>query len=157
MRFRKLRIALSAMCAISCLLLSLLWIRSYWYFDVLDGILPQHKFSVLSACGQMRLTLFTNPHPNDWEFSSSNIEKGNSIGLAMGARGVSQIYLPNMLMLTWTSDRKINWFPILLPTYLFGVGAALPWIKQPIRFRIRTLLIATVFVSVALVLMNWSV
>src|SRR5215212_4412439 len=34
MRFRKLRIAWSVMCAIACLLLIVLWVRSCWRMDV---------------------------------------------------------------------------------------------------------------------------
>src|SRR4051812_19419079 len=35
-RFRKLRIAFSAMCLIACVLLIALWARSYWWEDMLD-------------------------------------------------------------------------------------------------------------------------
>ena len=31
MRFRKLRIAWSVVCGIACVLLIVLWVRSYWY------------------------------------------------------------------------------------------------------------------------------
>ena len=33
MRFRKLRIAWSVVCAIACVLLIALWVRSYWWMD----------------------------------------------------------------------------------------------------------------------------
>src|SRR6478609_241719 len=33
MRFRKLRIAWSVGCGIACVLLIVLWVRSYWWFD----------------------------------------------------------------------------------------------------------------------------
>jgi hypothetical protein len=34
MRFRKLRIAISAVCGVLCLLLIVLWVRSYTYGDI---------------------------------------------------------------------------------------------------------------------------
>src|SRR4051794_35271833 len=33
MKFRKLRIAWSAFCGLACILLLVLWLRSYWLFD----------------------------------------------------------------------------------------------------------------------------
>jgi hypothetical protein len=140
-----------------CLLLTVFWIRSYWYFDIMEGKLPYHKFSLMSVCGQTRLTLFANPHPNDWDFSSSSVKDRSWTSLAVGSERVSQIYLPSILLVTWTSDSKVNWFPTLLPIYLFGLGAVLPGVKLPLRFRLRSMLIVTTLVSVALILMIWSV
>src|SRR3954470_6536128 len=36
MKFRKLRIAWSVFCSLACVLLIVLWVRSYWYMDQLD-------------------------------------------------------------------------------------------------------------------------
>ncbi len=33
MRFRKLRIAWSVVCGLACVLLIVLWVRSYWWID----------------------------------------------------------------------------------------------------------------------------
>jgi uncharacterized membrane protein YbhN (UPF0104 family) len=38
MRFRKLRIAFSATCLIVCVLLIVLWVRSYWIVDTIGRI-----------------------------------------------------------------------------------------------------------------------
>ena len=37
MRFRKLRIAFSVLCAATCVLLIVLWVRSYWWIDQIVG------------------------------------------------------------------------------------------------------------------------
>jgi hypothetical protein len=37
MKFRRLRIACSAVCSIACVLLIALWLRSYWRIDDLQG------------------------------------------------------------------------------------------------------------------------
>src|SRR3954454_13968040 len=34
LRFKKLRIAWSAFCGVACVLLLALWVRSYWYWDI---------------------------------------------------------------------------------------------------------------------------
>jgi hypothetical protein len=34
---RSLRIAVSAVCGILCLLLIVLWVRSYWWLDIISG------------------------------------------------------------------------------------------------------------------------
>jgi hypothetical protein len=36
MKFRKLRIAFSVTCLIACVLLIVLWVRSYWWSDDLE-------------------------------------------------------------------------------------------------------------------------
>jgi hypothetical protein len=38
MRFRKLRIAWSVVCSIVCVLLIVLWVRSYWIEDSIERI-----------------------------------------------------------------------------------------------------------------------
>ena len=38
MRFRKLRIAFSATCLIACVLLIVLWVRSYWWMTIVRRI-----------------------------------------------------------------------------------------------------------------------
>ncbi len=53
MRFRKLRIALSATCLIACVLLIALWVRSYSRVDSVNGVLysdVQFDLSSLSGC-----------------------------------------------------------------------------------------------------------
>ena len=42
MKFRKLRIAFSATCLIACVLLIVLWVRSYWKVDSIDNAESVH-------------------------------------------------------------------------------------------------------------------
>jgi hypothetical protein len=147
---RYLRIAFSVACGLACVLLIALWVRSYRWHDTLDGRLAQSNLNIMSACGEIRVTFVSHPQPVAWSFYSSRIEKGTWVGLAMGARGQSQIYFPKTLMVTWMADRKIHWFVTWLPTCLFGTCAILPWVRSPRRFSVRTLLIATTLVAVVL-------
>ena len=56
MRFRKLRIAWSVMCGIACVLLIVLWVRSYWWQDFAIATLPGQR-SVAFKSMQSRLYL----------------------------------------------------------------------------------------------------
>src|SRR4051794_41795509 len=44
MRFRTLRIAFSATCLIACVLLIVLWVRSYWWVDQIDFAISKSNF-----------------------------------------------------------------------------------------------------------------
>ena len=59
MRFLRLRIAFSATCLITCVLLIALWVRSYWYLDMVKGAwLGTRAFQVTSTTGEVVLTQF---------------------------------------------------------------------------------------------------
>ena len=53
MKYRKLRIAFSAVCGIICLLLIALWVRSYYTIDVVSGSVFGIQSSLRSAYGQL--------------------------------------------------------------------------------------------------------
>src|SRR4051794_10959899 len=54
MRFRKLRIAWSVMCLIACVLLIVLWVRSYWWADVFSSA---KGYSVGSLRGELLVAI----------------------------------------------------------------------------------------------------
>ena len=62
MRFRKLRIAFSATCLIACLLLIVLWVRSYWKSDEIRYIsfAKGHIYSSYSSYGVLTLSYGTD-------------------------------------------------------------------------------------------------
>src|SRR3954466_10432902 len=57
MRFRKLRIAWSVFCALACVLLVVLWVRSYFYHDrvLIRFRQANHVAGVISAYGALQL------------------------------------------------------------------------------------------------------
>src|SRR5687767_9431665 len=60
--FRLLRIAASAVFGIPCLLLIALWVRSYYYRDVLGGVIWSHAFAIESADGHVAfMAYYLNP------------------------------------------------------------------------------------------------
>ena len=151
MRFRKLRIAWSAMCGVVCLLLVVLWMRSYsWRERIVLGIYGDRALQIGHVLGELRLVTFTQPglsfwQPIDspWGRSKLPLEEwrqgpwqkdvsGSPLGFGgrIGDTGWL-LYLP-------------YWFLVLTAAAV----AAIPWVLW--RFSLRTLLIATTLVAVVL-------
>ena len=137
MRFRKLRIALSATCLIACALLIVLWVRSYWWGDVLQfrsfpedfGIGSVH--GVIGADGNINpLKYISSPGWKLWSYPTFK-EMTRSPFLYKYAPAVGfELNLP-------------HW----LPSLIFGMLATLPWIR---RFSLRALLVATTLIAMVL-------
>jgi hypothetical protein len=133
MRFRKLRIAWSVGSGIACVLLIVLWVRSYSHRDLFGGMIWQHEFVTELADGNIALNFYyLNP-----SFSGSPLqfESYRRTDAGYGIRITSKL-----LVRAW---------PLVL---LFAVFAATPWLHWGIgwRFSLRTLLIATTLVAVVL-------
>jgi hypothetical protein len=134
---RLLRIAVSVVFTTLCLLLILLWGRSYYYRDVLGGEIWSHVFAIESADGHVAFkTYYLNPTftGSPWGVTSHHRES-SGFGVRINPRIVLQ-----------------DWCVLVL----FGALAASPWahcIKwdaTPRRFGVRDLLLATTLVAVVL-------
>src|SRR5688572_586498 len=67
MKHRKLRIAFSAVCGVLCLMLIVLWVRSYSWFDSMNS--SGHRFT--SLCGSLYIDeqfSLTGINPRGWQF-----------------------------------------------------------------------------------------
>jgi hypothetical protein len=148
---RALRIAWTAFWAIAAFLLLAMWVRSYWWID--DAIGPISSTHVLvlgSDSGRfiarvdkgerhpttVRWQLYHTPLAMlQGEFSHPNFAKPQ-----FGFSGTN----PNFYLADW------------LATIAAVIFATLPWIMTfEWRFGLRTLLIATTLVAVALGLVDW--
>src|SRR5262245_8434139 len=49
MKFRKLRIAFSVTCGVICLLLIVLWVRSYWWHDIVFKVEPGDQVTAVRS------------------------------------------------------------------------------------------------------------
>jgi hypothetical protein len=123
-----------------CLQLIVLWVRSYWHNVRLfqyHGAGPQGSF-VHSECnsssGKLAFALKRSPAQvsrlPEYEFAGFQ---------TVNQSGRLAIQMP-------------LWFPVLLTTVL----AALPWCRWSKRFSLRTLLIATTLVALALGLVVYA-
>ena len=141
MRFRKLRIAWSVGWGVVVVLLCVLWVRSYWWWDNFSGGFVQ------SVRGTTFFYLPPNTTKATWDQTPMNnaatmlwekiLGPGPSarFGVMRGS-GIRVVLLP-------------HWFDIL---FVASIAAA-PWLRW--RFSLRTLLIATTLVAAVLGLIAW--
>jgi hypothetical protein len=158
---RYLRIAFSATCLVACVLLVVLWVRSYWWTDWFHIQTRTGLIQLQSMRGRLKCTVST-PSPqkmsHPWAFSHYWI--GNR---------------PSQVMATWDADTPFwalvrydpafktpthvstipTWFAVLLSASLAIATSA--WIRHlRWRFSLRTLLIATTLVAAVLGLIVWA-
>ena len=138
--FRLLRIAVSAVFGILCLIAIVLWIRSYRSVDVVFGcVFETRPFKITSEQGRLNMVI-------------SNVSRGRG-----GAWGAFSYYLdrpmlgapPKMGVTTTPSNRSIA-LPYCLVVSLSGAATSLLCRAGCLRFSLRTLLLATTLVAVVL-------
>jgi hypothetical protein len=148
---RYLRITWTVACGIACVLLIVLWARSYLVTDVIYWRVSQPRtISLESSTGRVFFTVNDGGNyysPDDWHvgYASDNYP----IEVAPGNLGFGflrdRVYLRSLQI------------PIWFLAGLSGVLAATPWIRWFHRFSLRTLLIATTLVAMMLGLLVWAV
>jgi hypothetical protein len=156
MRFRKLRIAWSVAWGVVCVLLIVLWVRSYWWYDTLAIYPSSRSFGLGSIQGELvyATTNFPStfgPQP-EWAARSEYITAKTGFPLMKDGRP-----LPRTLGFGWFLD--VNWLYLFVPHWfpmlVFVALAPASWIPRKDRFSLRTLLIATTLVAVVLGLIVW--
>jgi len=141
MRFRKLRIAWSVGCGIACVLLIVLWVRSYWRIDSLFAIGSQPQFF---AVGSERGVVAVKGNPSLLALLSSADWKLQRF--PPGPEPPKLGFLDFYYETTKQQGTRLR-FPIWFLVLLSAIAVATPWIR---RFTLRTLLIATTLVAVVL-------
>jgi hypothetical protein len=144
MRFRKLRIAWSVVWGVVAALFLVLWVRSYWSFDVLERASSKSYVEVRSNCGAI-YTDFQNPPPLPpplgrdpaWMFTVYPASRGLHPTLAA----------ESLFSIPYWSGALVSGLLITAPW-----TARLRW-----RFTLRTLLIVTTAVATVLGLIVWSI
>jgi hypothetical protein len=137
MRFRKLRIAWSVTCGIACVLLVVLWIRSYWRFDVIERASSKSYSELRSNSGTVYISYSSPPLLPP--------------PLGRDPAWMLTLYPASPQLHPILAAESPIRFPYLCPVLLFGFIATAPWIRHfPWRFSLRTLLIVTTLVAVVL-------
>ena len=144
--FRYLRIAVTALSLVACVLLIALWVRSYTYrINIQTPVFANRTFQFSLLPGRMHfrthlpepdwISGFWQKHKSDPGFESWDYPNSPTFHLSINEYGPSDIavHFP-------------YWFSALISMAL----AAAPWLPWSRRFRLRTLLIATTLVAVAL-------
>jgi hypothetical protein len=137
-----LRIAVTALSLTACVLLVALWVRAYRTGDWVSGIvMGQHGLVISTRSDYISFLITDDLYDRRWTWRSYPIA---DMGRHEGIFG--RFHIPD--------DDDVDPF-IILPHWslvLFAATSALlPWLSW--RFSLRTLLIATTLVAVALVIM----
>jgi hypothetical protein len=152
MRFRKLRIAFSATCLIACVLLIVLWVRSYQRIDFICSPLNRNQ----GMWGQLMLGMMsvgTTAYPP----SQIHTIKLDSEQTKLSADRYYRLY-PYGFGARSTAKSTFVVFPFWLAVVCSAALGTVPWIRQlRWRFTLRTLLIATTLVAVVLGVIVYAV
>jgi hypothetical protein len=143
--FRNVRIAFSVVCGIVCLTLVVLWGRSYWRCDIIEGKGATSTYFIFgSARGIIGLggspDFLSGSKITQWGFDSyppdydEPLPEPQFLGFHF-----DQNQLGTELVVPF-------WFPVLVTAGM----AVFPWIQNTKRYSLRTLLIATTLVAVLL-------
>jgi hypothetical protein len=145
-----LRIAVTALSVTACVLLIALWVRSYWRVDSLRIGSEERVVAIDSREGRFYLSASTtgganlqpylrNPKPTESQvvLLRNLHESENALGFG---------FYQDLRFIN-TSTLVLRYWLLVIVT---AVGAAAPWIPWSRRFSLRTLLIATTLVAVAL-------
>jgi hypothetical protein len=150
MRFRRLRIAFSATCLTACVLLIVLWVRSYWWVDTIaERVSATTWITGWSVEGQILWMLESNPNdsrPAGWNIDKVRIEEFNDM---MDGNPYYQPHpFGSPVLRRITFDSKQGAIPYWFSALVAATVATLPWLCW--RFSLRTLLIATTLVALVL-------
>jgi hypothetical protein len=141
MKLRKLRLAWSVACGIACVLLIVLWVRSYWWMEQLSGPLSRTRILVVGSIeGGLLVQVPFHDWGYIWKVRSNSLKSGGRSSFRFGSEFRR---IPEGFCLP-------HWSLVVL----YATLAAVPWLRW--RFSLRTLLIATTAIAVVLGLIVWA-
>lgn len=149
-----LKIAFSAVCVIACVLLAIMWARSYQRNDIAVGPASKSSSVLLSSYGG-RMSIIVQPATiTRWHYLS-RAKKVAAISSASVGGGV--VLASRLFAIRCDSKNyKFASLPYTYPVLLACTFAASPWIRQlNWRFSLRTMLVATTFVAAVLGLITY--
>jgi hypothetical protein len=144
LKYRKLRIAFSAVFGVLCLLLIVLWARSYYGEDRASGHISSVGIRFYSSRGW--IVCFKNNAIGQGQYPWS-IALGQDYWLAPSDSRLGFSLPVDFLGGSATSHISMPHWVIVLALMVL---ASIPWIGWKWRFSLRTLLIATTLVAVLL-------
>jgi hypothetical protein len=139
------------LCGIVCLLLIVLWVRSYWWQDLIIGNISPHinGLNLSSESGQIKYTDVRRSDiaPSQFAILSRRRDEIFHVPSGFDTKVVAEFGV-SLVPASW-SIAAPHWFVALISV---GLGS-LPWFR---RFSLRTLLIATTLVAVVLGLIAYA-
>jgi hypothetical protein len=151
---RRVRIAMSMFFGVLTLGLCVLWVRSYSTWRSTHGPVGKHVLNFQWAKGEIGIGYWDWKYKHfPWSFHSNIVDEriwpsatGGPPLSKLGIRWYKQL-APAMTLVVIPF-----WLPILIAVAI----AATPWIRHFYHFSLRTMLIATTLVAVALGLIAWA-
>jgi hypothetical protein len=149
MRYRKLRIVWSVWCAIACVLMIALWVRSYWRCDWINR-LDKNKIQTSLGSNMGELIYFQIDLTSD---PTVHVASHGWSYYAVAPVGLHESFW--MTSINHPGYIRVG-TPYWLPISAAVASASLPWLPWGFkRFSLRTMLIATTLVAVVLGLVVW--
>ncbi len=139
LRYR--RIAWSALCGIACVLLIVLWVRSYTYLDFCKSPLGSLHIQTIGG----RAVFFALPYHPDWEAGSRPMK--TVIPWMALRQPCSGWPTPKGFWISDEPEATHVQLPFWIATFIPAALAVVPWIRWKMRFSIRTLLIVTMVIA----------
>ena len=149
---RYLRIAFSAGCGLACVLLVVLWVRSYKLGDLLlVRISTSRTFNATSLHGWTKVSTCPPGTEGSWKLFSQPANEA--------MRTYGEFFEAKQNFLGFGTHKARGTYAVIVP-YQFlilamGTMVVVPWL--PRRFSLRTMLIATTLAAVVLGLTMWAV
>jgi hypothetical protein len=153
MKYRKLRIAWSVLCGLGCILLVVLWVRSYWTAEIISHRNSRSILTVGSNHGIVYFVLAYSPlelkvQGRYWFWSQPTVS-AKTPQPTWGYAKIGVVEPSTTLDLKFLNEFAMGTVPDYLLVGLCVAAGAVPWI-WPRRFTLRTLLIATTLVAIVL-------
>jgi hypothetical protein len=141
---RGLRIAWSVWWGILCLLLIVLWVRSYWHMDIVAIPSPPDRFMSVSYYGRIY-------------WSKVALGKAASKPGAVDSLSIQDDWtIVQQVIDDLFADGSSHSAGHVIWVLGAGALAAFPWAESKWQFSLRTLLIATTLIAVGLGLAVWA-
>jgi hypothetical protein len=150
MKYRKLRIAYSAICTTICLLLMVLWVRSYWWITNIQ--MPPVASRTLQ-CALYPGRMFVRSYPlrtqsdrAHWITDFSNIHRSQPRYIQK--LDASTFPRLGLKFNDWRPGSTYVCFPYWFAIVVVGAISVVPWLRW--RFSLRTLLVGMTVVAAIL-------
>jgi hypothetical protein len=136
---RSLRIALSGTCLIACVLLIVLWMRSYWRLDV--WVRNNNSSSTIVRADTGLVTFSQSKHRSTLSSHDGWVHIVENASWGMVYWQFDWIWRPDIVLVRT---------PVWIPAFAVAIFAGVPWIRWSKQFTIRTMLIATALIALVL-------
>jgi hypothetical protein len=153
---RGLKITWTVFCGIACLLLIVLWVRSYWRVDTVRLNATANRVLQVSVAPGRLLVVSADRSPG-WlpDHVSADDFRDMVLSQHFATESLRPLSYDECLEMKFPGNHTFPFWTIVFATSILAITPWLPWWSH--RFSLRTLLIATTLLCVVLGLAVWAV